>query len=41
LPYRENEVMDLKCSINKLETIVGHSLHFDIVTRLKTFSCIQ
>ena len=27
--------------LEKDETYGGHSLHFDIVTRLKTFSCIQ
>lgn len=37
LPYRENEVIDLKCSIDKLKKITGCSLCFDILTRLKTF----
>jgi UDP-glucose 4-epimerase len=35
LPYRENEIMDLKCSITKLETIIGKSVDFDINKRLK------
>lgn len=37
LPYRENEVMDLKCSIDKLSKIIGKPIHFDIHNRLKEY----
>ena len=37
LAYRENEVMDLKCSIDKLSSIIGKSIHFDINNRLKEY----
>lgn len=37
LPYRENEVMDLKCSVEKLSKIIGTPIHFDINTRLKEY----
>lgn len=37
LSYRENEVMDLKCSINKLTAIIGKSIKFDINNRLKEY----
>jgi nucleoside-diphosphate-sugar epimerase len=34
LPYRENEIMDLRCDISKLEGIIGRKLNFDIYERL-------
>lgn len=34
IPYRENEVMDLKCDVSNLEKIIGHNLEFDIKSRL-------
>lgn len=34
LPYRENEVMDLKCSEDKLSSILGHEIKFNIKNRL-------
>jgi len=37
LPYRENEVMDLKCSVEKLSGIIGKPVHFDINNRLKEY----
>lgn len=37
LPYRENEVMDLKCSVEKLSRIIGKPIHFDINNRLKEY----
>ncbi len=37
LPYRENEVMDLKCSVEKLSSIIGKPIHFDINNRLKEY----
>ncbi len=37
LPYRENEVMDLKCSVEKLSRILGQSIRFDIDNRLKVY----
>lgn len=37
LPYRENEVMDLKCSVDKLSGIIGKPIHFDINNRLKEY----
>lgn len=30
LPYRENEIMELKCSTNKLSAIIGEAVTFDI-----------
>lgn len=39
LPYRENEVMDLKCSENKLSTIIGQNIKFNINNRLKEYIC--
>ncbi len=39
LPYRENEVMDLKCSVERLSRIIGKPIHFDINKRLK--ECIN
>lgn len=37
LPYRENEVMDLKCSENKLSAIIGQEIKFNINNRLKEY----
>lgn len=37
LPYRENEVMDLKCSVEKLSRIIGKHIQFDINNRLKEY----
>ena len=35
LPYRENEVMDLKCSVEKLSQIIDKPIIFDIEKRFK------
>lgn len=35
LPYRENEMMDLRCSVAKLESIIGQSIKFDMSKRIK------
>lgn len=35
LPYRENEVMDLKCDITLLSEIVGEKINLNIKNRLK------
>lgn len=35
LPYRENEIMDLRCSVAKLESIIGQPIKFDMSKRLK------
>lgn len=37
LPYRENEVMDLKCSVEKLTKIISKPIHFDINKRLQEY----
>lgn len=37
LPYRENENMDLRCSIEKLIQITGNHFHFDINKRLQEY----
>ena len=37
LPYRENEAMDLKCSIAKLSSITGCNIHFDNEKRLTDY----
>lgn len=37
LPYRENEVMDLKCSEVKLSAIIGQEIKFNINNRLKEY----
>lgn len=37
VPYRENEVMDLKCDENKLSHIIQHKIKFDINNRLKEY----
>ena len=37
LPYRENEVMDLKCSVEKLSKIIGKTIQFDINKRLQEY----
>ncbi len=37
LPYRENEVMDLRCSVDKLSSIIGKPICFDIEKRLKEY----
>lgn len=35
LPYRENEMMDLRCSVAKLESIIGQRIKFDMSKRIK------
>lgn len=35
LPYRENEMMDLRCSVAKLESIIGQRVKFDMSKRIK------
>lgn len=35
IPYRENEMMDLRCSVSKLETIIGQPVKFDMLNRLE------
>jgi nucleoside-diphosphate-sugar epimerase len=37
IPYRENESMDLKCSIKKLEDLLGESLNINTLDRLKDY----
>ncbi len=37
IPYRANEMMDLKCSIKKLEYIIGEPINFSLSNRLKEF----
>lgn len=37
LPYRENEVMDLKCSEDKLKSIIRQELNFNINERLNEY----
>lgn len=37
LSYRENEVMDLKCSVEKISAIIGEPIKFDIYNRLKEY----
>lgn len=37
LPYRENEAMNLSCSIEKLTRLTGFTLPFDIRQRLKDY----
>lgn len=37
ISYRENEVMDLKCAITKLEHIIGKEISFNIKERLDEF----
>lgn len=33
--YRENEMMDLRCSVSKLESIIGQPVKFDMLNRLE------
>ena len=35
IPYRENEMMDLRCSVSKLESIIGQPVKFDMLNRLE------
>lgn len=35
IPYRENEMMDLRCSVSKLESIIGKQVKFDMLNRLE------
>ena len=35
IPYRENEMMDLRCSVSKLESIMGQPVKFDMLNRLE------
>jgi len=37
IPYRENEVMDLKCSVEKLSEITKTEIQFNIINRLKEY----
>lgn len=37
LPYRENEVMDLKCDEKKLSHIINHDIKFNIINRLNEY----
>lgn len=37
IPYRENEVMDLKCDEKKLSQIINHDIKFNINNRLKEY----
>ena len=37
LPYRENEVMDLKCDEEKLSKTINHEIKFNITNRLKEY----
>lgn len=34
IPYRENEMMDLRCSVSELESIIGQQVKFNILNRL-------
>ena len=36
-PYRANEVMDLRCSVGKFESITGQKVRFDLMERLKQY----
>lgn len=40
LPYRENEIMDLRCSVAKLENIIRKEIKFDTRMRLKEMVAI-
>lgn len=37
LPYRENEVMDLRCDEERLSGIINHEIKFNITNRLKEY----
>ena len=37
LPYRENEIMDQRCSIDKLEKLLEKQLNFDLWQRLREY----
>lgn len=37
LPYRENEVMDLRCDEGKLANIINKEIKFNIINRLKEY----
>ena len=37
MPYRENEVMDLKCSVDKLSNLIHKPISFDLKQRLKEY----
>ena len=37
IPYRENEVMDLKCSVDKLSQIIGKQIHFNLYNRIEEY----
>lgn len=34
LPYRKNEMMNLRCNVSKLENIIGQNIKFDIQERI-------
>lgn len=37
LPYRENEIMDLKCDVTKLQNIINEEINLDTKKRLKKY----
>ena len=37
LPYRENEMMDLKCPENKLASIISQEVNFNMNERLNEY----
>lgn len=41
IPYRENEMMDLRCSITKLEHIIGKPIKFNLFERLNEMILIK
>jgi len=41
VPYRENEIMDMICSIDKLEEIINKKIDFDIYKGLETINLLN
>ncbi len=37
ISYRENEMMDLRCSVDKLLSIIGKSIKFDFYKNLTNY----
>ena len=37
IPYRENEVMDLNCNIEKLEKLMGKKMNISTLNRMRDF----
>jgi UDP-glucose 4-epimerase len=37
VPYRENEIMDLRCSVDKLSKIISSEIQFSILNQLKEY----